>query len=180
MHGRVSSAPDPGSPCPFWTKPANPRRLVMDDDGYVSSCSYPYPAALDGIPGRVPSYHRLGPLQGLRASRYPGAYASLLHQKGGSCTRTRLKLHGPKPVPVGRDCGHFPAERIARNSSIRIGLAMHPPLEPRRSSHDPPLPRRETAANRRETRAASGRCGPERGRTAPPHPWFARRASRCR
>lgn len=95
----------------------------MDDDGYVSSCSYPYPAVLDGIPGRVPSYHRLGPLQGLRASRYPGAYASLLHRKGGSCTRTRLKLHEPKPVPVGCDGGHFPTERIARNSSIKMALA---------------------------------------------------------
>ena len=77
------------SPCPFWTKPNNPRGLAFADDGYISSCSYPYPAVLDGIPGRVPSYHRLGPLQGLMASRYPGAYASLLHREGGSCTRTR-------------------------------------------------------------------------------------------
>src|SRR3954454_21432957 len=128
MHGRANSAPDPGSPCPFWAKPANPRRLVMDDDGCVSSCSCPYPAALDGIPGRVPSYHRLGPLQGLRASRYPGAYASLLHRKGGCCTPTRLKLHEPKPVPAGRDRDHFPAERIARNSSIRMSLATAPPF----------------------------------------------------
>src|SRR3981081_1152568 len=52
MHGRVSSAPDPGSPCPFWTKPANPRRLVIDDDGYVSSCSYPYPLRFAHIRGR--------------------------------------------------------------------------------------------------------------------------------
>src|SRR5262249_21454827 len=82
--------------------------------GDVSSCSYPYPATLDGIPGRVPSYHHLGPLQGLMASRYPGAYASLLHREGGSCTRTRLKLHEPRPVPAGRDRRHSPAERIAQ------------------------------------------------------------------
>src|SRR5215204_2567578 len=98
----------------FWTKPDNPRGLVFDDDGYVSSCSYPYPASLDGIPGRVPSYHRLGPLQGLMASRYPGAYASLLHQEGGSFTRTRMKLHRLSPVSVDRDQGHFPTERIAQ------------------------------------------------------------------
>src|SRR6187549_226102 len=71
----------------------NPSRLVYDDDGFISSCSYPYPAELDGIPGRVPGYHRLGPLQGLRISRYPGAYASLLHREGGGFTRTRMKLH---------------------------------------------------------------------------------------
>lgn len=114
MHGRATTTPDPGSPRPFWTKPANPRRLVFADDGDVSSCSYPYPAVLEGIPGRVPSYPRLGPLQGLRASRYPGAYASLLHREGGGYTRTRLKLHRPMPVPTGRDRGCFPAERIAQ------------------------------------------------------------------
>src|SRR5262245_18258635 len=126
MHGRIAFAPDPGSPCPFWAKPVNPCRLVFDDDGYVSSCSYPYPAALDGIPGRVPSYHRLDPLQGLMASRYPGAYASLLHRKGGSCTRTRLKLHEPKPVPVGRDQSHFLTERIARKRSKTAPSSLPP------------------------------------------------------
>src|SRR5262245_18311668 len=105
MHGRMTTVPDPGSPRPFWAKPANPRRLVFDDDGYISSCFCPYPAVLDGIPGQVPGYHLLGPLQGLRASRYPGAYASFLHRDGGSCTRTRMKLHELKPVPVGRDWG---------------------------------------------------------------------------
>src|SRR3982750_588510 len=119
MHGGEAATPGPGSPYPFWAKPVNPRGLVMADDGYVSSCSYPYPAALDGIPGRVPSYHRLGPLQGLMASRYPGAYASLLHREGGSYTRTRLKLYRPMPVPAGRDRSHFPAERIAQQPAIR-------------------------------------------------------------
>src|SRR5262249_18729926 len=89
MHDRGASDLGPRSPCPFWTKPVNPGGVVTDHDGYVSSCSYPYPAVLDGIPGRVPSYHRLGPLQGLMASLYPGAHASLLHREGGSYTRTR-------------------------------------------------------------------------------------------
>src|SRR5262249_38768492 len=76
----------------------NPRRLVPDDGGSASSCSFPYPTALDGIPGRVPSSHRLGPLQGLMVSRYPGAYASPLHRRGGNCTRTGVKLSQAMPV----------------------------------------------------------------------------------
>src|SRR5215212_4477567 len=139
MHGRANSAPDPGSPRPFWAKLANPRRLVIDDDGYVSSCSYPYPAALDGIPGRVPSYHRLGPLQGLMASRYPGAYASLLHQEGGSCTRTRDEVtraearadrSRPKSLPsrtnrteAVEDGAELPAAVLGAGPLVRGGQA---------------------------------------------------------
>src|SRR5262245_33700634 len=76
----------------------NPRRLVPDDGGCTGSCSFPYPTELDGIPGRVPGDHRLGPLQGLRVSRYPGAYASPLHRRGGNCTRTGVKLSQAAPV----------------------------------------------------------------------------------
>ena len=70
----------------------NLRRLVPDDGGCASSCSFPYPTELDGIPGQAPGYHRLGPLQGLMVSRYPGAYASPLHRRGGNRTRTGVKL----------------------------------------------------------------------------------------
>jgi len=77
---------------PFLGQADNPRRLVPDDGGCTGSCSFPYPTELDGIPGRVPSYHRLSPLQGLMVSRYPGAYASPLHRRGGNCTRTGVKL----------------------------------------------------------------------------------------
>src|SRR5262245_65440436 len=83
---------------PFLGQADNPRRLVPDDGGCTGSCSFPYPTELDGIPGRVPSYHRLGPLQGLRVSRYPGAYASPLHRRGGNCTRTGVKLSQALPV----------------------------------------------------------------------------------
>src|SRR5262245_1517035 len=83
---------------PFLGQADNPRRLVPDDGGCTGSCSFPYPTALDGIPGRVPGYHRLGPLQGLRVSRYPGAYASPLHRRGGNCTRTGAKLSQAAPV----------------------------------------------------------------------------------
>src|SRR5262249_33081590 len=93
MHdGPLSKGPSV-SPCPFWAKPVNPRRLVDAHDGSdASSYSCPCPAALDGIPGRVPGYRRLGPLQGLMVSRYPGVYASPLHQRGGILTRTGMKL----------------------------------------------------------------------------------------
>src|SRR4051794_31956438 len=76
----------------------NPRRLVPDDGGCASSCSFPYPTEQDGIPGWVPGYHRLGPLQGLMVSRYPGAYASPLHRRGGNHTRTGVKLSQVSPV----------------------------------------------------------------------------------
>ena len=37
----------------------NPRRLVLGDDGSdVDWYAYPYQAMLEGIPSRVPSYHR--------------------------------------------------------------------------------------------------------------------------
>ena len=43
------------SPCPFWTKPLNPRRLVLpNDDSGVSSAASPYATLLGGIRGWTP------------------------------------------------------------------------------------------------------------------------------
>jgi hypothetical protein len=36
---------------------------------------YPYAAVLDGIPGQIPSDHRLSPLYGLMVGRYRRGYA---------------------------------------------------------------------------------------------------------
>ena len=42
------------SPCPFWTKPLNPRWLVIpNDDSGVSSSAYPYATLLGGIRGWI-------------------------------------------------------------------------------------------------------------------------------
>jgi hypothetical protein len=42
------------SPCPFWTKPLNPRWLVVpNDDSGVSSSAYPYATLLGGIRGWI-------------------------------------------------------------------------------------------------------------------------------
>lgn len=68
---------------PVLDRAHNSRRLVaLDGDSDASSCSYPYPAVLGGIPGRVPGNRRSGPLQGLVVSRDPGASASPPHQEG--------------------------------------------------------------------------------------------------
>src|SRR6516162_5795609 len=97
MHGRERSIPHPFHHA-LLGQADNPRRLVDDHGGSANSCSFPYPTALDGIPGRVPSYHRVGLLQGLMVSRYPGAYASPLHRRGGNYTRTGVKLSQALPV----------------------------------------------------------------------------------
>ena len=68
---------------PVLDRAHNSRRLVaLDGDSDASSCSYPCPAVLGGIPGRVPGNRRSGPLQGLMVSRDPGASASPPHQEG--------------------------------------------------------------------------------------------------
>jgi hypothetical protein len=55
----------------------NPRRRLHpnDDSSVGSSTVCPSSALLDGIPGRIPSYHLLFPLLGLMVSRYPREYA---------------------------------------------------------------------------------------------------------
>src|SRR5262245_60065201 len=59
-----------------------------------------------GFPDGFRGYHRLGPLQGLRVSRYPGAYASPLHRRGGNRTRTGVKLSQASPVQPIPGCCH--------------------------------------------------------------------------
>jgi hypothetical protein len=88
---------------PFWAKPVNPRWLVCGDDGCVSSCTCPCPAALDGIPGRVPGDHRLGPLRGLMASRYPGADAFTPASGGWGSHPHEEEVTQDQSAPAGRD-----------------------------------------------------------------------------
>ena len=73
----------------------NPRRLLQpnDDSSVGSTKAYPYSAGLDGIPGRIPSYHLLFPLLGLMVSRSPREYAV-------SPTRGRQALHLPGDTVV--------------------------------------------------------------------------------
>src|SRR3954471_18504949 len=107
MYGRSASAPGPGHR-PYWAKPVNPRRLVCGDGGCVSSCACPCPAALDGIPGRVPGDHRLGPLRGLMASRYPGADAFTSASEWREPHPHEEEVTQDLPVPAGRD-GSLPS-----------------------------------------------------------------------
>ena len=58
---------------------------------------------LDGIPGRIPSYHLLSPLLGLMVSRYPRGYALTstpegqeLHLHGGEVIKDQL-ISAPYP-----------------------------------------------------------------------------------
>jgi len=48
----------------------------------VDSSACPYATVLDGIPGRIPSYHLLSPLLGLMVSRYPKGYAFISTPEG--------------------------------------------------------------------------------------------------
>src|SRR5215510_553947 len=68
------------SPCPFWTKPLNLRRLVLpDDDSGVSSSAYPYATLLGGMCREILQDRLSLPLHGLRISRSRGEGASPVH-----------------------------------------------------------------------------------------------------
>ena len=79
FRGSVAESPaDTLSPYPCLLAVAHhPRRLLQpnDDSSMGSTEAYPCSALLDGIPGRIPSYHLLFPLVGLMVSRYPREYA---------------------------------------------------------------------------------------------------------
>ena len=90
------SAADPLSPSPGLGAIAhNPRRLSHsnDDSSMGSTEAYPYSARLDGMPGRIPSYHLLCPLLGLLVSRYPREDAV-----SPTPGRQELHLHGDTVV----------------------------------------------------------------------------------
>jgi hypothetical protein len=81
------------SPCPFWTKPLNLRRLVLpNDDSRVSSSAYPDSTLLGGIRREILRDRLSFPLHGLRVSRYRGERASPLHRGERNYTSTISKL----------------------------------------------------------------------------------------
>jgi hypothetical protein len=81
------------SPCPFWTKPINPRWLVLgDDDSDVSSLpthvqlySTEFPVGF-----RVTAFHPR--IHGLMVSRYRGGSVSPLHLGGRNFTCTESQV----------------------------------------------------------------------------------------
>jgi len=91
--GSVAESPaDTLSPYPCLLAVANhPRRLPHphDDSTLGSTKAYPSSAGLAGIPSRIPGYHLLFPLLGLRVSRYPREYAV-----SPTPGRQELHLHG--------------------------------------------------------------------------------------
>ena len=71
----------------------SPRRLASDhDDSDLSSSSYPYSTALDGIPGRAPSYAFHPRFTQLIVSRPGGGSASPLHQEDRNFTCTNVQV----------------------------------------------------------------------------------------
>jgi hypothetical protein len=90
---RALEKPRCHSPCRFLDQANNPRWLVIhDDDSNVSLIAYPYPAVLDGVPGRVPSYRLSFPLHGLTVGLYRGESASPQHQRGRELHSYRIKV----------------------------------------------------------------------------------------
>ena len=89
------------SPCPFWTKPLNLRRLVIpNDDSGVSSFAYPCSTLLGGMRREILRDRLSLPLHGLRVSRYRGEGASPLHHGERNCTSTTSKLSKTSSVFV--------------------------------------------------------------------------------
>lgn len=63
---------------------------------------------LDGIPGQVPGYRRLSPLQGLMVSRYPGAYALTSASEGLEFHQHKSKvIRVDSPDPLFMTLGSF-------------------------------------------------------------------------